>query len=80
MMITNVETYVRNENAKMTSSYHVASERNQKLLEDYFKDKVRNLIASKKNNSLFVLGWDIKICPSGSEILMTDFSILPSHS
>ena len=58
-----------------------ASRRIQELLGVFFKHKMRNLMVSKKKNPLFVRGWDLKIRPSRSPLILgTDFSILPSHS
>ena len=58
-----------------------------------FLYKIRHLVVSKRKNLLFVWGWYRKICPSRSPfvitqqaswcqsvILVTDFSIPPSHS
>ena len=59
----------------------------------FLKIKLRYLVVCKKNNSLFVWGWDRKICPSWSPfvttrqaswcqsmVLGTDFSITSSNS
>ena len=45
---------LRHSCVKVTSSSHVASQRIQELLGAVFKHKMRYLIASKKNNPLFV--------------------------
>ena len=78
---------------KVTSSCHVASQRIQEFLGDFFKHKMPYLMVSKKKDPLFGWGCDRKTCPSGSPlvitqqaswyqtvILRTDFSISPSHS
>ena len=78
---------------KVTSLWHVASQRVEELLGVFLKHLMRNLIVSKKNKPLFVWGSDRKIRPSWlpfgiawrtswcqSVTLGMDFSIPPSHS
>ena len=76
--------------------YHVESQQFQDFLEAFFMAfpyKMWYLVVSKKNNPLFVWGWDRKIRPSRSQIvitrqsswcqsviLRTDFPIPFSHS
>ena len=63
------------------------------LFHVFFQYKMRYLVVSKKKNPLFVWGWDSKICPAQSPIVITllaswwqsvnlgtEFSIPPSHS
>ena len=56
---------------KVMSSQYVTSPHIQEHFGAYFKLKMQKLMVSRKNNSLFVWAWDRKICPLGSQFVIT---------
>ena len=67
-------TSIRDVIVMLKLCHHVASQRIQDFLEVcfvFFQNEMRYLVVSKKNNALFVWGWERKHCPAWSPFIIT---------